>query len=75
MSERVTKIKRKDIDRSLRVAVEEAVRVNRALGISYQKVSGDCVILVKPNGVEINLKKAKFGTVRVKKKHYTLTKK
>lgn len=66
------KIKVQDINKSFKQAIDQAVRENKALGLSYKKVINDSVVLVKPNGEQEVEKKAKFGTVKVEKTHIVL---
>ncbi|MEC4117446.1 hypothetical protein [Myroides phaeus] len=53
-------------------ASKNAIRVNKALGLSYQKVEGGQLIEVGSDGTKKVLGKPKFGTVKTEVKSFKL---
>jgi hypothetical protein len=65
-------IEAKDIDIAQKEAHKSAIRLNKALGLSYYKVKNDKLYEVFPDGKERLIGKSRFGTRKVEKKHFEL---
>ncbi len=67
-----TEISKESLEKFLKKASEKAVRENKALGLSYIKVENDILVEVAADGTVTQLRKSKFGTVKVTKNSYII---
>jgi len=62
----------KDLNKAIKISSDLSDRLNRAMGLDHYKVINDLVVSVSPDGTEKVIKKARFGSVMVKRKKFTL---
>lgn len=62
----------KDLNKALKISSEQSDRLNRAMGLDHYKVKKGLVVSISPDGTEKVIKKAHFGSVKVKKRKFTL---
>jgi hypothetical protein len=67
-----TEIQKESLEKFQKKASEKAVRENKALGLSYIKVENDMLVEVAADGTVTQLRKSRFGMVKVVKKSYKL---
>ena len=62
----------KDLNRLQKKASQNAIKLDKAMGLTYLVVRRNKLIQIEPDGKETVLGKSEFGTRRVEKKNITL---
>lgn len=70
MSEKEISVK--DLNRLQKKASQNAIKLDKAMGLTYLVVRRNKLIQIEPDGKETVLGKSEFGTRRVEKKNITL---
>lgn len=60
------------LNRAIKRGAEKAKNLNKIMGQKTLVIKDQYVVSVAPDGEEAVVKKAKFGIVKVKKRHYVV---
>jgi hypothetical protein len=60
------------LEKAMRSGAEQAIKLNKALGLSYLTVKNDLLVSIAPDGAETILGKPMFGNVKIEKRKYSL---
>lgn len=61
-----------DLNKLQKKASDNAIKLNKAMGMTYLVVRNNKLIQIEPNGKETIIGKPEFGTKRIEKKQITL---
>lgn len=61
-----------DLNKLQKKASNNAIKLNKAMGMTYLEVRNNKLIQIEPNGKETIIGKPEFGTKRIEKKQITL---
>jgi hypothetical protein len=60
------------LNKAIKRGAEKARNLNKIMGQKTLVIKDEFVVSIDPDGVESNVKKVKFGKVKVEKRHYVI---
>ena len=64
----MSELKTKDLIKAQKKASKESISITKALGQPYLTVKNDILYRIEPDGRQVKLRKATFGTKKIDKK-------